>query len=171
MILRRQWVEHERLAYPLAQVALAMIEDEGRPSLLKPFFKSRLMWIGFAIPFLVGSLNALHHYFPSVGQIGLNTSVSFLGTNLPVNLNFLMLGFSFLINSTLSLSLWFFLLVYTLATTRPRPVGHRYLAGHPRPLEHSSDRPPDDGGPDRNGGGGPVDGAAPPGRGVAPSPV
>ena len=65
VILRRQWVEHERLAYPLAQVALAMIEDEGRPSLLKPFFKSKLMWIGFAIPFLVGSLNA-HHYFPSV---------------------------------------------------------------------------------------------------------
>ena len=114
VILRRQWVEHERLAYPLAQVALAMIEDEGRPSLLKPFFKNRLMWIGFAIPFLVGSLNALHHYFPSVAQIGLKTSVSFLGTNLPVNLNFLMLGFSFLINSTLSLSLWFFLLIYTL---------------------------------------------------------
>ena len=114
VILRRQWVEHERLAYPLAQVALAMIEDEGRPSLLKPFFKSRLMWIGFAIPFLVGSLNALHHYFPSVAQIQLNTRVSFLGANLPVNLNFLMLGFSFLINSTLSLSLWFFLLIYTL---------------------------------------------------------
>ena len=72
------------------------------------------MWIGFAIPFLVGSLNALHHYFPSVAQINLKTSVSFLGANLPVNLNFLMLGFSFLINSTLSLSLWFFLLVYTL---------------------------------------------------------
>ena len=114
VILRRQWVEHERLAYPLAQVALAMIEDEGRSSLLKPFFKNRLMWIGFAIPFLVGSLNALHHYFPSVAQINLKTSVSFLGANLPVNLNFLMLGFSFLINSTLSLSLWFFLLVYTL---------------------------------------------------------
>ena len=114
VILRRQWVEHERLAYPLAQVALAMIEDEGRPSLLKPFFKNRLMWIGFAIPFLIGSLNALHHYFPSVAQINLKTSVSFLGANLPVNLNFLMLGFSFLINSTLSLSLWFFLLVYTL---------------------------------------------------------
>ncbi|MDE2734466.1 MAG: hypothetical protein OXI72_08755, partial [Gemmatimonadota bacterium] len=114
VILRRQWVEHERLAYPLAQVALAMIEDEGRSSLLKPFFKNRLMWIGFAIPFLVGSLNALHHYFPSVAQISLKTSVSFFGTNLPVNLNFLMLGFSFLINSTLSLSLWFFLLVYTL---------------------------------------------------------
>ncbi len=114
VILRRQWVEHERLAYPLAQVALAMIEDEGRPSLLKPFFKNRLMWIGFAIPFLVGSLNALHHYFPSVAQISLKTSVSFFGANLPVNLNFLMLGFSFLINSTLSLSLWFFLLIYTL---------------------------------------------------------
>ena len=56
----------------------------------------------------------LHHYFPSVAQIGLNTSVSFFGAYLPVNLNFVMLGFSFLINSTLSLSLWFFLLVYTL---------------------------------------------------------
>ena len=57
------------------------------------------------------------------------------------------------------------------ATTHPRPVGHQYLTGHPRSLEHPSDRPPDDGCPDRNGGSGPVGGAAPPSRGVASSPV
>ncbi|NKB66810.1 MAG: hypothetical protein GKR89_07110 [Candidatus Latescibacteria bacterium] len=114
VILRRQWVEHERLAYPLAQVALAMIEDGGKPSLFKSIFKNRLMWLGFSITFLISSINALHHYYPAVPRIFLNTNMPFFGSNLPVNLNFLMVGFSFLINSTLSLSLWFFLLLYTL---------------------------------------------------------
>ena len=62
VILRKQWVVRERLNFPLVQVPLAMIEDErGKASILKPFFKNWLMWVGFAIPFLVGSLRALHN--------------------------------------------------------------------------------------------------------------
>ncbi len=50
-ILQKQWVDRERLVYPLVQVPLSMIEeDEGeRPSLIKPFFRNRLMWIGFLV--------------------------------------------------------------------------------------------------------------------------
>ena len=112
VILRRQWVEHERLPYPLAQVPLAMIAEDGRGGLLKPFFKNGVMWIGFAIPFLVNSINALHHYAPEIPLISLNTQVPlFLGTSLRINVNFLMLGFAYLISSTISFSLWIFFLL------------------------------------------------------------
>ena len=111
VILRRQWVEHERLAYPLAQVPLAMIE-EGGGGLLKPFFKNGVMWIGFAIPFLINSLNALHHYNPEVVSLDLATRILlFPEKSLRVEVNFLMLGFAYLISSTISFSLWFFYFV------------------------------------------------------------
>ena len=48
MILRRQWVEHERFAFPIMQVPLEMGETgEGK---VGPLFKSWTMWAGFAIP-------------------------------------------------------------------------------------------------------------------------
>ena len=62
-ILRRQWVDNERLAYPLAQVPLAMVQG-AEESRLAPFFRHRLVWLGLAIPFVLGSLEALHHFSP-----------------------------------------------------------------------------------------------------------
>mgnify|MGYP001251759965 CR=1 FL=1 len=114
VIMRRRWVEHERLAFPIAQVPLAMIEDGGGKGIIKPFFRSRVMWCGFAVPFIVGNVNALANYFPSVVRLVLSTKIEIIdqGISLTVAVNFLMLGFAFLISSTLSLSLWFFYLLF-----------------------------------------------------------
>ncbi|NKB69116.1 MAG: hypothetical protein GKR89_18765 [Candidatus Latescibacteria bacterium] len=113
VILRRQWVEHERLAYPLVQLPLAMIEDGADQGLLKPFFKNRVMWAGLAIPLLVNSLNALHHYYPQIAAVDLQTRIElFRQLPLRVSINFLMLGFAYLINANISLSLWFFYLLH-----------------------------------------------------------
>ena len=40
-ILRRQWTEHERLTYPIAQLALEMTSPTAG------FFRNKRMWIGF----------------------------------------------------------------------------------------------------------------------------
>ena len=75
-ILRRQWVDNERLVFPLAQVPLAMIQDdEGEQKSLKPFFRNPIMWCGLLVPFLFNSTNALHHYFNFVPSLALQTSV------------------------------------------------------------------------------------------------
>ena len=114
-ILRRQWVDNERLAYPLAQVPLAMVADQdGR--LLKAFFRNRLMWLGLAIPFLIGSAQALHHYFPAMPSPTWQTSLSLLreSVSLRISVNFLMLGFAYLIGTQLSFSLWVFYLLHAL---------------------------------------------------------
>ena len=76
-ILRKQWVEYEKLPYPLVQVPLEMIQDEERKacgpnekcSLVKPYFRNRVMWVGFAVPFLIGTANALSGYFPFLPHI------------------------------------------------------------------------------------------------------
>ena len=57
-ILRKQWVDHERLIYPLMQVPLSMTE-EGKPGeVLSPFYKNSMMWAGFALPALWGTLHS-----------------------------------------------------------------------------------------------------------------
>ena len=114
-ILRRQWVDNERLAYPLAQVPLAMIE--GKTSqLLKPFFRNYIMWIGLAIPFVIGSLEALHHYFPAMPSPTMQSRIGLFrdSITLRIGVNFLMLGFAYLIGTQLSFSLWLFYLLHTL---------------------------------------------------------
>ena len=59
-ILRRQWTEHERLTYPIAQLALEMTRPKGG------FFRNKRMWIGFGIAAGIGLLNGLHTHFPQV---------------------------------------------------------------------------------------------------------
>ena len=97
VILRRQWVERERLVYPLVQVPLAMVQSGGRGEALGPFFKNPIMWIGFALPVLVSSLNALHAYFNFIPAIQLVSSVPILRntTSLIFRLSFPMVGFAY----------------------------------------------------------------------------
>ena len=65
-IMRKQWIEHERLIYPLMQVPLAMTEEGADGEKLSPFFKNPTMWAGFAIPALWGTLHGLYNYFPEM---------------------------------------------------------------------------------------------------------
>ncbi len=116
-ILRRQWVEHERLVFPLVQVPIAMIQDNvDRPSLIKPFFKNPLMWVGFAIPAILQSLNGLNHYFPYVPQVNLDSSIPlFRGSiNIPLRISFQMIGFSYFVNRDIAFGLCFFYLLNTV---------------------------------------------------------
>ena len=59
VILRRQWVESEHLIYPITKVPLAMAEPPSGSSLVSPFFKSPLMWVGLLMTFGRESLNAM----------------------------------------------------------------------------------------------------------------
>ncbi len=108
VIVRKQWEDHERFAFPIMQVPLEMSETgNGR---LGRLFRSRLMWAGFAIPFVIGSINALHHYFHTVPRIGLVHDIwIFNGTTpLRLRLHFAILGYSYFVNTDVSLSIWVF---------------------------------------------------------------
>ena len=113
VVFRRQWVERERLAFPLVQVPMAMIEDGEKESWLKPFFKNPLMWCGFALPFLVGSLRALHNYYNFIPTVSLQTSIPLFRNSSvqQIALSFPMVGFSYFINLDIAFAIWFFSLL------------------------------------------------------------
>ena len=110
-ILHRQWSVHERLNYPMVQLPQSMIDRGPDPAArLAPLFKNRIMWLGFAVPFILLSLNALNHYYPTVPQYSPSGSVSLLNRtfNLPIHLNLAWVGFFYLVNLEITFSIWFF---------------------------------------------------------------
>ena len=51
VILRKQWVEHERLGFPLIQIPLMLAEDTEEGRALPPIAQTPLFWIGFGLTF------------------------------------------------------------------------------------------------------------------------
>ncbi len=110
-ILHRQWSIHERLTYPMVQLPQNMIERGSSPTArIAPFFKDKHMWLGFAVPFTLLSLNALNHYFPFVPQYRPAGRLSLFNqtVHLPIALNLAWVGFFYLVNLEITFSIWFF---------------------------------------------------------------
>lgn len=111
-ILRRQWVDNEKLTFPLAQLPLEMVRDDRETG----FFRNRMTWFGFAIPAVVFTMNGLHGWFPSVPMITLEYHLEQYITNPPFNnigytpifISFAAIGFFFLLPAEILFSLWFF---------------------------------------------------------------
>ena len=110
-ILHRQWSVHERLAYPMMQLPQQMIGDGGGVgSRLAPLFKSRAMWVGFAIPVLLLSLNGLNHFHPEVPRFRQGSSLSLFNNTVHLGFHFKLayIGFFYLVDLQISFSIWFF---------------------------------------------------------------
>ena len=110
VILRRQWVEHERLSFPLVQVPIAMLGEEGEEQgLVSRFFKNPVVWIGVLVPLVLYSQRALHNYFPIIPE-GMPISESYYFWNnkfrLRLSLSYAVVGFGYLLSVKLGFSLW-----------------------------------------------------------------
>jgi hypothetical protein len=120
VVLRRQWIEHERLVFPLAQVPLDIVGDDQFPSASNTFFRDKLMWVGFFLIFLIHTSNSLYLYtglFPYFRMTGLAIG-SGLTTRpwdaLKGEMLYIypsMVGIAFLISGEVAASLWFFYLL------------------------------------------------------------
>ena len=106
-IMRKQWMDHERLTFPITQISQELCAVAAVPWGPASILRRPLFWFGFAVPFLVGSLKALHHYFPSVPAP--TTAHWFFGGALTIctYLSFAVLGFTFLIPNRIVFSIWF----------------------------------------------------------------
>jgi len=137
VLLRKQWVERERLFFPLAQVPLEVshTDAEGGPG---PVYKSKMMWIGFSIPVFVFLINGLHAYYPGFPSFNLYYWPNLFSDKpwwvlnaLSTHVYFGMIGIAFLLTAEVSFSFWFFYIfdlvqqMVRISFGAPRPWGFR----------------------------------------------
>jgi len=110
---RKQWSERERLSYPLAQLPMAMVQQDETSH---PFFSDRLMWLGFAIPMAFGTLIYLSNIFPTIPRILLERDIPVFRdtTSILLRFSFAVFGVTYFMGQDLAFSLWFFYLLLTL---------------------------------------------------------
>ncbi len=120
VMLRKQWVEKEKLTYPLTELPGELVKEK------EPLLKSKLMWMGFLIPFLIYSLKGLHVLFPSIPAPVL--SHSFLIFNRTFNINliifFEVIGLAYFMAVDVLLSVWLFALLFTIEIGFLRRIGY-----------------------------------------------
>jgi len=131
ILLRRRWVDEERLTFPLAQVPLTILE-EHRPSVTSPLFRNSIFWIGFGGVFVLHSVNSLHYYYGFIPEIKL-TAIR-IGQGLQVRpwdalrdvqiyVYFSMIGLAYLISGEVAISLWGFYWFYQIQGVVLRAYG------------------------------------------------
>ena len=125
-LLSKDWVEAQRLTYPLVEVPLAVVGEESRPTILRTLFRNRIFLIGFALPAAVAVLSFLHAIYPNVPAAQLYNirfGPYFQGMGLPwtvfsghwdlrISIIFSVIGITCLLPSEVSLSLWLFYVIY-----------------------------------------------------------
>jgi len=119
VILRRQWVEHERLSFPIVQLPAEIAFDASDIPGRRPILANGLLWVGFALAAGCHTLNNLHAYFPVVP--GIERWIMLPIADLPrpwseaspIYLFVLptVVGFAYLLPAEVSLSFWVFFLV------------------------------------------------------------
>ena len=136
VLLRKQWVENEKCTFPLVQLPVEM-SQQHQSGVLSSLFKNRVMWLGFAIPVFIHTLNGLHAFFPAVPHIPMDFWLNPYLVGKPWDalrplqiLVFLsMVGFSYLLTLEVSFSLWFFFLFFKLQCVIGALLGFRITSG------------------------------------------
>jgi len=115
-ILRMQWVERERIPFPLAEAPLVMTEetDDGDYAI----HRDRLFWIGASLPFFVLVWNILGYFWHNLPYLPVleARAISF-GRGFPVlsaKVNPFVMGFAYFTNLDVLFSLWFFYVMGTI---------------------------------------------------------
>ena len=112
-LIRKQWIENEKLAYPIIQIPLEI--TTGRS-----IFNNRLLWFGFGIAAGINLLNGLQFFFPVLPEIPVrkyDLNIYFtqkpwsaMGST-PLRFHPYLIGFSFILPLDLAFSCTFFYLM------------------------------------------------------------
>jgi hypothetical protein len=133
-LLRRRWVEQERLSFPIVVLPLSLVNDDARRQLLR----NRVFWAGFLVAFLLDNLAAFAYIYPTLPFVPLKASDARLQlsqylANPPWNavgeldLAFypLVIGLTYFLPLDVSCSCWFFFLLTKLENVAVTVWGFR----------------------------------------------
>jgi len=118
VLFRKQWVEHERLAFPMMQFPEELCKEGERDDIVAPFFKNKFVWFGVLLPFIILSYNGIAGFVPGLDQLRLRQWIFVLRRTVrfQIHLNFPALGFAYLVGTDISMSLWLFHVLTRLQT-------------------------------------------------------
>jgi uncharacterized protein DUF6785/uncharacterized protein DUF6784 len=115
-LIRKQWVDGERLTFPLVQLPMEMIREGGS----SPFWKNRLMWAGFLLAGTLESINSVNFLNPAFPYVQIKpirleqnfAAVPWSGMGIfAVAFYPFMIGIAYLLTLDVSFSCWFFYLL------------------------------------------------------------
>lgn len=118
-LVRRAWMDDERLTFPLVQLPLEMIREGGAGG-SPPFWQNRLMWAGFLLAGALESVNSLNTLYPAVPYLPIKpTRFDQLLVGPPWNGMGMLavafypfaIGIAYLLSLDVSFGCWFFYLV------------------------------------------------------------
>ncbi len=114
VILRRRWVDHDKLSFPCVQLPLEICREGGFGGRVG----GRLFWGGFAVSALLESVNQAHLWYPGIPSVPLDFAATPLLEGMPRPWNALApmyltwspihLGVCYLIPTDILFSSWFF---------------------------------------------------------------
>jgi len=117
-LFRKQWVERERMRFPLLFIPISIVQKEA-PGSKTSFFRNPLVWIAFAIVIIHHVLNVLHAYNPAVMALGDRFAIGRIFTEYPWThfrgLSFFqrpqIIGLAYFVGLDILFSGWFFFLL------------------------------------------------------------
>lgn len=136
-IIRKQWVENEKLSYPIIQLPLAMTEGGGETT----FFKNKILWAGIGVSALIDIINGLRVLYPTFplyirvrhDEVNLGQYITTFPWNaigwLPLPLYPFIIAMGYFMPLDLSFSLWFFYLFKKMLLVITAALGYQERAG------------------------------------------
>jgi hypothetical protein len=131
VILRKQWVEYERLDYPLVSRLLDLVDDsedtDGSPKWPR-LMKGNLFWSGFAFSFGIIVWNILGYFntqWPtiSLSPLGGRFYACRLCPWIITHINPYTIGFGYFVKQEILFSIWFFHLLFIAQVVLLRRTG------------------------------------------------
>lgn len=118
VLLRRQWIDHERLSFPLVTLPLELARQvPDHP--LNAYYRNPYTWAGIALPVVLHTINGAHQYYPTIPalqfrHINVMEGVQAAPWNavrlLDITFYPCVVGISYLLTLEVSLSIWVFYL-------------------------------------------------------------
>jgi len=124
-IVHRQWMQNERLAFPLAQIQLSLIEQPKPGSWLNEVLGNRLFWLAFGGAFLLHAWNGCGKYWPRYFiPIPVGYDLHTLFTEPPLvfvnpmlkssTIYFTVVGVTYFMSRSVAFSVWAFFLLHQI---------------------------------------------------------
>ncbi len=141
IIIRKQWIEYEKLSYPIIHLPLQLTG-----AVHNNFFKNKVMWVGFCVAGGLALWNGISFLYPFIPELPTRNRSYRIFTdspwnamgNIPFSLYPFAIGLGFFIPLDLSFSCWFFFWYWRFLRVAGAMFGFRSLPRFPYMNEQAS---------------------------------